>query len=97
MQVCATCHLFFVDLVLSFVKADLQLCESFLVVGDGSLDLRLLDVQPSNLFSDPVVLLLLERHLLLGLIVLFLDLRELYRHFIDLLFPVGISFLLMGQ
>ena len=77
-----------VNLILSLLQALSELGQSLLVVGDGPLDVGLLDLKTHDLLADAVVLSLLESDGLLGLVVLFLNLRELARHIVDLLLLV---------
>ena len=90
-EICATRHLLLVNLVLSFIKADSQVTKSLFVKSDGALDLGLLELKAGDLRPDAIVFQLLERHKLLGLVVLLLDLLKLNRHFIDLLLDVLVS------
>ena len=90
-EICATRHLLLVNLVVGLVEASGKLLESLLVVLDGAFDLLLGNREACNLFSDPIVLLLLERDKLLSLVVLLLDLLKLNRHFINLLLDVLVS------
>ena len=90
-EICATRHLLLVNLVVGLVEAPGKLLESLLVVLDGAFDLLLGNSETCNLFSDPIVLLLLERDKLLSLVVLLLDLLKLNRHFINLLLDVLVS------
>jgi len=87
-KVGATRHLFFVDFVLSLGEAALKLAESLLVVGDGALDLCLLDFKTGDLLADAIVFFLLERDQFFGLVVLLLDLAELDGHLVDFLLVV---------
>ena len=88
MEVGPARHFLLVNLVVGLVEADRKLLEALLVVSNGTLNLGFLDIEAGDLLTDAVVLLLFDGDLLLGLIVLFLDLSKLYRHFIDLLLLV---------
>lgn len=88
MLVGALVHILMLDLVRCVLKGFSQVGESLLVVGDGALDLGLLDFEAGNLFTDFVVFVLLKRHLLLGFVVLLLDLAQLHGHLVDLLLVV---------
>ena len=60
-KISAAGHLLLVNLVVGLVEASGKLLKSLLVVLDGAFDLLLGNSDGCNLFSDPIVLLLLER------------------------------------
>lgn len=84
MSISALSHLFLVDLLVSLFHAGIKLSESLLVIGDRSLDLKLLDFEASDLLADTVILLLFEGYKLLSIVVFFLNVGELSGNLVDL-------------